>query len=139
MLTKILFTLAVIIGVFAFVRLRQQRLLQRQRPPLHLMGEDSKPKPQPNRWGIRSLAGVAVALMLTASGFLLYDYWRDANQVIQLRVVDTTSGKSTEYSAYRGDVSAKEFITLDGIHVMLSEHDRIEISRPGHQPQHGQN
>lgn len=133
MLSKILFTLAVIIGVFAFVRLRQQRMLQRERPPLHLMGGGEQPKAKTRRWGIRGLAGVAVALMLAASGFLLYEYWRDANQVIQLTVINTTNGKTTGYSAYRGDISAREFTTLDGVLVILSEHDRIEFSRPTRQ------
>lgn len=132
MLSKILFTLAIIIGVFAFVRLRQQRMLQRQRPPLHLMGSD-KPVTPPsnnlNRWGIRGLAGVAVALMLAASGFLLYEYWRDTNQVVQLTVINTTNGEATPYTAYRGDISAREFTTLDGVRVILSAHDRIEFTR----------
>lgn len=140
MLSKILFTLAIIIGVFLFVRLRQQRLLQRARPPLHLMGGEQTKTPSRKRWGVRGLAGVAVALMLAAFGFLLYDYWRDANQVIQLTVINTTNGNSTAYSAYRGDISAREFTTLDGVRVLLSEHDRIEFNRSPHlQPPARQN
>ncbi len=128
MLGKILLTLSIIIGALVFVRIRQRRQSQHQPGALYRMGGKTAPTQHP-RWGIRGLAALVVVLMLATSGFLLYQYWRDSHQVIQLRVIDAATGQVMEYSAYRGEVSAREFMTLDGVQVILSEHDRIEINR----------
>lgn len=121
MLTKILFTVAVIVAVLAFVRFRQQRenLVINQEPRLV---NPPKRRSLPVGW----LASAAVSLMLIASGVLIYNYWKDANVVINVRVVDAGSSKSVTYRAYRGDVGDREFVTVDGVRVVLAETERLE-------------
>jgi len=123
MLTKILFTAAVILAVVAVVRFRRQReaLVSREEPRLV---NPPKRKSMPIGW----LASAAVALMLIASGVLLYNHWKDSNVVITVRVVDAGSGKSETYRAYRGDVDDREFVTVDGMRVVLAETERLETS-----------
>ncbi|MCP5431131.1 MAG: hypothetical protein H6962_13680 [Chromatiaceae bacterium] len=77
--------------------------------------------------------------MLLASGFLLYEHWRDSTEVIFIRVVDAGTGRATEYRAQRGDIEDREFLTTDGRRVFLAETERLETStiRPGRPP--GQN
>jgi len=123
MLTKILFTVAVIVAALAFVRFRQQResVVSTREPRL------VNPPPK-RRVPIGWLATAAVSLMIVASGVLLYDHWRDANVVINVRVVDASSGKSVTYQAYRGEVDDREFVTVDGVRVVLAETERLETS-----------
>jgi len=122
MLSKILFTIAVIVGVLAFARFRQRRSAELASNPPRVI------HPAVRRMPIGWLASAAVVLMLLASGVLLYNHWRDANAVIYVRVVDAGSGQSTAYRAYRGDIEDREFVTVDGVRVILAETERLETS-----------
>lgn len=128
MLTKILFTLAVVGLVVALVRFRRQRALQMRMPPRIVPSVSSQRLP------IGWLATGVVVLMLAAAAVLLYDHWRDGNEVIHVRVVDAGSGHAVEYRAYRGDIDDREFVTVDGVRVRLAETERLETSsvRPVH-------
>jgi hypothetical protein len=64
--------------------------------------------------------------MLTGSGMFLYQQWRDAYQVVTLRVVDSRSGHAATYQAYRGDIEGRSFRTLDGRTITLAEVERLE-------------
>ena len=71
--------------------------------------------PPARRSTLRMLALGVVSLMLLASGFLLYEHWRDSTEVIFIRVVDAGTGRATEYRAQRGgDIEDREFLTTDG-------------------------
>lgn len=113
MLTKILFTLAVIAAVVMLVRLRARAA------PVQAAPDESAQ-------GFRWLALVAVGLMVIGSAFFIWQTWRDASEVMVLRVVDTRSGHVTEYQAYRSDVDGRSFRTLDGRHITLAETERLE-------------
>ena len=133
MIGKILFTLAVILVVALIWRTRQPRQQQ-------LVPQPRLVNPPPARRStLRILALGVVSLMLLASGFLLYEHWRDSTEVIFIRVVDAGSGRATEYRAQRGDIEDREFLTTDGRRVFLAETERLETStiRPGRPP--GQN
>lgn len=122
MLTKILFTLAVVVVVFALLRWRQNRELeQRQRPRVIDVTPEASSR-------IGWLATAVVVVLILATGVLLYQYWVDNNTVIQVRVVDAHSGQVTDYRAYRGDIDDREFVTVDGVRVVLAESDRLETS-----------
>lgn len=123
MLTKILFTIAVIVAVLAFVRFRQQRESHIASVQPRVVNPPKK-RDLPIGW----LATAAVSLMLVASGVLIYNHWKDANVVISVRVVDAGSGKSTSYRAYRGDVEDRQFVTVEGVHVVLAETERLETT-----------
>lgn len=122
MIGKILFTIAVILLVALIWRTRspghaQPRALPRVINP-----------PAARRLPLRALAVAVVVLMLLASGFLLYDHWRDNTEVIFIRVVDSTTGRATEYRAQRGDIEDREFVTTDGRRIVLAETERLETS-----------
>jgi len=123
MLTKILFTVAVVVAVLAFARFRQQRQSELAASTPRLVNPPAK-RNIPVRW----LASAAVVLMLLATGVLLYTHWQDANLVIQVRVVDAGSGKVATYRARRGDIDDREFVTVDGVHVVLAETERLETT-----------
>jgi hypothetical protein len=123
MIGKVLFTLAVILVVALIWRTRT--------PPATLNGGPAPRLVNPNRQGrtpLNLLAIAAVVLMILASGFLLYDHWRDRSEVIFIRVVDASSGRSVEYRAQRGDIEDREFQTTDGRRIILAETERLETS-----------
>jgi hypothetical protein len=122
MIGKILFTLGVILVVGLIWRTRRPAY-PRERPPPRLINPV-----QPRRWPIKGLALAVGVLMLLASGYLLYDHWRDSNEVIYIRVVDAGSGRAAEYRAHRGDIEEREFVTTDGRRVVLADTERLETS-----------
>ena len=122
MIGKILFTVAVILVVALIWRTRSPRRMG-ERPPPPLINP-----PPARRWPVKGLAVAAVTLMLFASVYLLYEYWRDRSEVIFIRVVDAGSGRTAEYRAQRGDIQDREFTTTDGRRIVLAETERLETS-----------
>lgn len=118
MITKLLFTLTIIAGVILLVKFRR-----RVPPPAPV----SSPVPDETAQGFRWLALVAVGLMVLGSAFFIWQTWRDASEVMVLSVVDTRSGKITEYRAYRSDLDGRSFRTLDGRRITLAETERLEV------------
>lgn len=123
MIGKVLFTLGVVLVVALIWRTRQPTPLQRREAP-RLINPAS-----PRRFnGVRYLAGAVVMVLVVASGYLLYDHWRDRHEVIFIRVVDASSGRAVDYRARRGDIGDREFITEDGRQIVLAETERLETS-----------
>lgn len=115
MITKLLFTLAVIAGVVLLVKLRRRPV------PQHA------PEPDETAQGFRWLALVAVGLIVLGSALFVWQAWRDASEVLVLKVVDTRSGQVTEYQVYRSDLDGRSFRTLDGRRITLAETERLEV------------
>lgn len=122
MIGKILFTLGVILLVALIWRTRSPRRQALQAHP-RLVNPPAK-----RLSSVRVLAVATVALMLLASGYLLYEYWRDSSDIIFIRVIDAGSGRTVEYRAQRGDIQEREFLTTDGRRIVLAETERLETS-----------
>ncbi len=118
MLTKILFTLAVIGLVFATVRFRGRPARAPAPPP-------KKPAGKP--W-IKALAVSVIVLMLVGTAVIIYLNWRDSHQVLQVQVIDSRSGRVSNYQVYRGELQERRFVTLDGRQVRLAETERLEVA-----------
>lgn len=122
MVSKILFTIAVIVAVLFFFRTRPRppeapnRLVQRQKGS--------------NPW-VGVLAIGAVAMMLAGAALVLYLDWREAREVVQIRVIDVRSGNLTSYEAYKGEIDERSFRTIDGRRVNLAETERMESGAVG--------
>lgn len=125
MLTKILFTAAIIAAVVVYLRYRAQKRFEGSSTPGPRL---INPPPEKKNRSIGWLATAAIGLMLAGTALFLFLTWRDANEVIYLRVIDAVSGKSTQYEAYRGDIDDRRFRTTDGRHVTLAETERLETT-----------
>lgn len=122
MIGKLLFTIGVILVVALVWRTRSPRPTTGSAAPRLINPSTQRRSP------IRALAVGAVVLMLLASGYLLYEHWRDGSEVIFIRVVDAGSGRAAEYRAQRGDIQDREFVTTDGRRIVLAETERLETS-----------
>ena len=121
LLGKILLTVIVIAGALLVLRARAQARLPRVSPPV---GSSAPRSVLPIGW----LASAVVVLMLGVAAFWLYSSWREAHDVLYVRVVDAGTGHVTHYRAYRGDIDDREFITTDGVRVRLADTERLETS-----------
>ncbi|WP_456413501.1 hypothetical protein [Thiolapillus sp.] len=118
MLTKILFTLAVIGLVFAMVRFRGRPARAPAPPPR---------KKAEKRW-LKALAVAVIALMLAGTAVIIYLNWRDSHQILQVQVIDSRSGRVSNYQVVRGQLQERDFITVDGRQVRLAETERLEVA-----------
>lgn len=126
MLTKVLFTIAVVLAVVFFSRLRRRPGLDAPtaNPPDAASGASS--------YGLmRWLASAVVILMVAGAAFYLYLDWRGASEIVRVRVIDAGTGKSSEYEVYRGEIEDRSFRTVDGRRVILAETERMETSAIG--------
>ena len=117
MLTKIVFTLAVIGLVILVVRFRGRPA----RSPVQAPQKRSR-----SPW-VKGLALSVIGVMIAGSALTLWLFWRDAHQVMQVRVIDSRSGRVSEYQAYRGSLGEHSFETLDGRQVHLAATERMEV------------
>ncbi len=118
MLTKIVFTLVVIIGVALFYRNKQSGTQPTR----------TKPKPDPPQGppSTRALAYIMLGILVAISCAVFAYHWHRDNRIVNIRV--TAEGSEVvHYQARHKDIKGRKFISLDGIQVTLGQGDRIEI------------
>lgn len=120
MLTKILFTIAVIAVVILISKAGQR--------PKQVVAGSPDPSPRGRRW-IKVLAIAVISLMLVASAVYIYLEWQLANEVLVVQVIDTRSGRTSEYLVTRGKLEDRAFQTRDGRYVRLAETERMEVGK----------
>jgi len=118
MITKILFTVAVIVVVMFVFRHRNQP------PPVKNV---TPVVPEQSR-GIspQMLAYIFIVLIMLVSGLLYLFYWMEQNTIVNIKVIDA-SGDAYNYQAHKKSIEGKEFTTLDGRRVTLGDSDRVEM------------
>jgi len=124
MLTKILFTVLIIIGAIIYVRVRaRNRALAPMAPPLPRPVAPERP-----RFAYYLALGLLV-IMLSGAGYYLFQIWFDGSRVITVRVINSNTGSVTSYEVYKGDVTAGEstFRTIDGRTVTMAAVERLEM------------
>ena len=119
MITKLLFTLAVI-GVALF-------MLQLRRRPVPVPATPQGKKELFIRKWFRLLSVVVISLMILAAGVYIYVEWQQAREVLRVQVIDNRTGNSKEYRVIRGNLQDRSFQTMDGRIVKLADTDRMEI------------
>ena len=119
MLTKILLTLAVIVGAALVLRGRMEkrpgvksgRAAPAPKPPLHL----------------RLLPYGLVLAALVIGALFYWMEWKEEHRLFTVRVIDTRSGEVRNYPVYRHQVKGRSFETVDGRVVQLADVERMEL------------
>ena len=120
MLSKILFTLVVIIGVVIFFRNKQARTPAKTPATTAAVVEESKSvSPRIVAYGLLG-ALVGVSILLFALN------WRSENRIVTIRVI-SDGATAANYQARYKSINGRSFVTLDGARVTLGESDRIEM------------
>lgn len=119
MLTKILFTLTVIVGTLIFFKKQRAGQVTRSHASTRVTSENQKM--------FRQGAYLFLALMIfSAIAVFAYRLNSDAD-TMQVRVVNTQTGTSTVYLAAQKDIQAKYFTTIKGRKVYIADVERIEV------------
>lgn len=119
MLTKILFTVIVIVIVLLVYQTRFKpvaRTVQKMKP-----GDSTYLKP--SKWVIYSV----VIVLALASGVIYFFKWQNDNSIITIHVVSVDQEEPAVYKALQKNIKGRTFTTLDGRMVTLGDSDRIEI------------
>ncbi len=114
MLTKLLFTLAVIAALLTWAR-------QRRSP---MAGDNAE---QRQRWPTVFLAAAAVLIVFSAAAATYYDHWRQANAIVKVRVINSNTGQMAVYEARRKDIDSRVFVTTDRREIRVSDIERLEL------------
>lgn len=118
MITKILFTIAVVGTVFFASRY----FAARQPPRGSARSRGGRPP-----MAVRVAAYAVIGLVLATAALWLALEWRDAHEIMRIQVINSATGKVAEYEAYRGDVEDRGFVTVGGRRVSLAEVERMEV------------
>ncbi len=117
MLTKILFTLIVIVVVALVFRNKTAARKPAASPaPAADGGVQSK-----------TVIYVLLGLIVAISALVFALHWQDQHQIFNIRVTNG-SGETIDYQAYKKSISGRRFTTLDGREVTLGDGDRVEMT-----------
>ena len=116
MLTKILFTTVVVVGVALFFRNKNEATVTREAPP-----PAAEPAPS-----TRTIAYVLIAILVVISVGVFFYKWQQDNRIVNIRVT-TESGEVVSYQARHKDIDGRKFLSLEGVQVTLGAGDRVEM------------
>lgn len=123
MITKILFTMLVIIIVGMIFRTQNQARANqapRQAKKAPASSDES------SSLAPKTVAYILIGLLILVSGAVYYFSWSDANTLVKLRVINA-NGALSEYQAYRKDIKGRQFTSIGGIQIQLADSDRLEM------------
>jgi hypothetical protein len=118
MITKILFTILVIVGVLLYAR--------RNTGARPVAGARKSAPPTPP-WYVRVIPAALLLSLLATVTVTLWLEWQDAHRIFTARVVDTRTGEVRTYPVYRSDVHGRTFSTVDGREITLADVERMEL------------
>ncbi len=121
MLTKLLVTAAVILGVFIYLRQRNDaaRAVATSTP----VSAEQPPFPVPFKMLAYGLAGF---IAVSAFCYMLYDY-HDSRRLLAIKVVNPLTGAEIEYRSTKGQLKDRSFETVNGQTIRVSENERLVI------------
>jgi hypothetical protein len=120
MLTKILFTLAVITGCFWYVSAKRDH---RRQPTLVIASKKDLRK----REILRRSAYLFMGVMVLAAIAMIYIEISDGNTLVTVHVINSQTGSRVSYQARRQDIKSSSFTTLEGSTVYVANIERIEV------------
>jgi Ni,Fe-hydrogenase I cytochrome b subunit len=120
MITKILFTLGVIVACMWLLSARAKPQLRTIRNPV-----DERRKKL-----LRNAAFAFMAVMVLAAGLMIYLELDDRNAVVTVHVINSQSGAVKSYRAQKSAIRGDGFTTLEGVQVFVAGIERIEIEAP---------
>ncbi|NKB75856.1 MAG: hypothetical protein GKR96_02150 [Gammaproteobacteria bacterium] len=129
MLTKILFTLLVIVGVGFFFRTKNQNLQENKNDsPLEKDTGNVTNLMNPTKKSLstRTVAYLMIAVLVSISILIFVISSNNDNRIVNIRIIGE-SGETTNYQARHKTIKGRNFETLDGKMVTLGESDRVEM------------
>jgi hypothetical protein len=117
MISKILITLAVIMGCMWMLSARAKPQLKKIRNPAE----------ERNKKHMRYAAFGFMFIMSIAAGVMIYLEVDERSVVVTVHVINTQSGEQQSYRVKKNEIHNDGFTTLDGLQVFVAGIERIEI------------
>lgn len=117
MITKILFTILVVVGVLLYAR----------RKAGHRPASAPRTGPAVPPWHVRVIPAALLLALLATVAVTLWLEWQDAHRIFTARVTDTRTGEMRTYPVYRDEVHGRTFRTVDGREITLADVERMEL------------
>ena len=122
MLTKIFLTLLVLVGAIMVMRNRQATVAQQSR-----QGAAQAAQAREDKVLTRILIIAFVVTMLVIGGGVFYWQWQASHEVLEIKVINGSTGQVTTYQAYQDALKGRSFKTLDGRSITVGDSERIEV------------
>jgi membrane protein insertase Oxa1/YidC/SpoIIIJ len=121
MLTKILFTILIIMAAIIFLRMKNAE--EARTPP-----GKARPKAESeNQKMFRQGAYLFLIFMALSAGVMMYFELGERYKTVKVNVVNTQTGARVSYQAEQQDIKSDSFKTLEGKTVYVADIERIEI------------
>jgi cell division septal protein FtsQ len=120
MLTKIIVTLAVIVGCLWFASSKRNQELQ---PVQRKIGKKESERKQL----LTRSAFAFMFLMVLAAGVIVFYELQDDYETVTVHVINSETNTRTSYQAQRQDVTQDSFTTLEGRQVFVADIERVEM------------
>ncbi len=120
MITKILFTLTVIVGVILFFRTRSAEAPQHK-------ASATKKEPSENEKMFRQGAYLFMLFMVLSALAVFIFKIGDDYATVNVHVINTQTGQKLSYKAEQQEIKSNSFKTLEGRTVYVADIERIEI------------
>ena len=124
MLTKILVTIAIIVGVFAFMRFKNQSS--------HAIRTLTVEANNSSTNTVKLVAFGVLSLTLLSGAVMLFLNWQEQHRLFDIKIINPQSGMTDNYQAYKKDLKGKKFTTISGQQITVSELERLEIKGVDH-------
>ncbi len=120
MIGKLLLTLVVMLVAYGVIRsrMRAERVtqgLELPRPPL-----------LPRRT-VSLVAAILLAVMAGGSALVFLRGWLDTREVVEVQVINASTGAIITYHARRGAIDGRQIETLDGRRIRMADVERMII------------
>ena len=120
MLTKIIVTLAVIVGCLWFASSKRNQELQ------PVQRKIDKKERERKLLLTRSAFAFMLLMVLAASVIVFYEL-QDDYETVTVHVINSETNTRTSYQAQRHDVTQDSFTTLEGRQVFVADIERVEM------------
>ena len=120
MLTKIIVTLAVIVGCLWFASSKRNQELQPVKTKI------SK-KDRERKLLLTRSAFAFMFLMVFAAGIIVYFELQDDYETVTVHVINSETNARISYQAERQDIDGSRFTTLEGRTIYVADVERIEV------------
>ncbi len=124
---KILFIVFIILAMLIYVRYQEKNPTATSTTRIPTISPSKPLAKVPNRLH-HILAYTTLVLFLAIGGLFYYLDWKEDHRVMNIRVINTNTGETGSYLAYRFEIQDRSFVTLDGRTITVSNSERIEMS-----------
>jgi len=131
MLSKILFTLIILVTAYFFIRGRFAADNKKEKhKEKQTSGQSAKlVRKEQDEFSsdLRFAAYTTVVLLVSLAGVLYYFRWQEDHEVLTITLHRENQAEPISYRVYRFQLQDRSFVTIDGTSVTVAASERMEV------------